>query len=128
MKYCSKCGKELEDDAAFCPACGNPTNSESGISTTPLINQGLVTTKSSSSAGLVLGIVGLGLSVLAFFIFGWLGFVAVILGIVGVVQSSKNVNPSGMRTAGMVTSVLSIIFGSVDAVMWLILVMRMAQQ
>ena len=22
MKYCTKCGKELEDDARFCPGCG----------------------------------------------------------------------------------------------------------
>ena len=25
MKFCSKCGKELYDEAAFCPACGCPT-------------------------------------------------------------------------------------------------------
>lgn len=24
MKYCSHCGKELDDADAFCPACGSP--------------------------------------------------------------------------------------------------------
>lgn len=25
MKYCTKCGKELVDEAQFCPSCGTPT-------------------------------------------------------------------------------------------------------
>lgn len=25
--YCSRCGREIPDDSAFCPECGNPTNS-----------------------------------------------------------------------------------------------------
>lgn len=45
MKYCTKCGKELLDDAVFCTACGcatgdgpvqvtkNDTNSNSGMQT-----------------------------------------------------------------------------------------------
>ncbi len=24
MKYCTRCGKELTDDASFCSACGSP--------------------------------------------------------------------------------------------------------
>lgn len=30
MKYCSKCGKELADNAVFCPNCGNSMNQTSG--------------------------------------------------------------------------------------------------
>lgn len=26
MSYCPRCGKELPEDAAFCPACGLPVN------------------------------------------------------------------------------------------------------
>ncbi len=26
MKYCKNCGKELEDDAKFCPSCGTDQN------------------------------------------------------------------------------------------------------
>ena len=27
MQFCSKCGKQLADDAVFCSACGQATNS-----------------------------------------------------------------------------------------------------
>ena len=40
MKYCSKCGEQLEDDVRFCPKCGS--SQEQVIETTP--NQ---TTKTS---------------------------------------------------------------------------------
>ncbi len=26
MKYCTKCGQEIDENAAFCPVCGAPTN------------------------------------------------------------------------------------------------------
>lgn len=26
MKYCRKCGAQIEDDAEFCPNCGEPVN------------------------------------------------------------------------------------------------------
>ncbi len=28
MAYCSKCGKQVEDNIAFCPECGNPMNTQ----------------------------------------------------------------------------------------------------
>ena len=31
MKYCSACGKELQDDMRFCPYCGIPLNSDQQI-------------------------------------------------------------------------------------------------
>lgn len=30
MKYCSKCGKQLNDDDAFCSGCGQPTGANIG--------------------------------------------------------------------------------------------------
>lgn len=32
MRYCTKCGKELEDNMLFCSECGNPTFSNESIS------------------------------------------------------------------------------------------------
>jgi len=32
--FCSKCGKEIDNNAKFCMACGNPT--ETGADNTPM--------------------------------------------------------------------------------------------
>ena len=32
MRYCTKCGKELEDNMLFCSECGNPTFYNESIS------------------------------------------------------------------------------------------------
>ena len=36
--FCSKCGKEISDDAVICPNCGVPTNNYNGVSTKPKSN------------------------------------------------------------------------------------------
>jgi hypothetical protein len=36
MKFCSKCGKELEDNAAFCVACGAPQASAPAVAPAPV--------------------------------------------------------------------------------------------
>lgn len=59
-------------------------------------------------ASLVLGIVGL--------CTGWLYGLGCILGIVGIVMSAnakKQNGPSGMATAGLVLSILAVVFGAV---------------
>ena len=33
--YCQKCGKELPDQASFCPACGHPARPEARTATRP---------------------------------------------------------------------------------------------
>ncbi len=33
MKYCEGCGTEMEDDASFCPQCGQQTTENSTIAT-----------------------------------------------------------------------------------------------
>lgn len=50
MKYCIKCGQELDSNAKFCSKCGEPTSKESSANTTT--NQ---TNKSKIAAG-ILGI------------------------------------------------------------------------
>ena len=32
MKYCTKCGREMADEAAFCSGCGNAMNAEAAPS------------------------------------------------------------------------------------------------
>jgi len=35
MSFCSKCGKELSEDAKFCDSCGSNLNNETQVSTNP---------------------------------------------------------------------------------------------
>jgi TM2 domain-containing membrane protein YozV len=46
--YCPKCGKEIPDDASFCPECGSPVKSQD---TTPLSDE-IPAQKSTLAAGL----------------------------------------------------------------------------
>ena len=39
MKYCSKCGKEIMDEAIICPGCGEKCN-EQGASNPASVQQG----------------------------------------------------------------------------------------
>ena len=39
MKFCSKCGKEIMDEAVICPGCGEKCN-DHGVSSPTLIQQG----------------------------------------------------------------------------------------
>lgn len=43
MKFCSKCGNELFDEATFCPKCVCPTNYNQQIATKTNDNSGLKT-------------------------------------------------------------------------------------
>ncbi len=71
MKYCSKCGKEIMDDAVICIHCGCSTNSNAGFTPqNPIIqNKAPEETKTLATCalvfsflmpliGLILGIVG----------------------------------------------------------------------
>ena len=42
--YCSKCGKEIMDEAAFCQNCGCPTGKTSTTATNEVTNYDIVTT------------------------------------------------------------------------------------
>lgn len=108
MVYCSKCGTSVPDGARFCPKCGAEIDNS--------YNWDDQSAKLSGDSGhgtavgsLVCGIVGI---VMCFFGYG--SIVSIILGIIGAAMaaSSKRAgNYEGIRTAGSVLSVLSIIGG-----------------
>lgn len=73
--------------------------------------QGSQPGKSAATASLVCGIIGVVL-----WFFGWSAIVSVILGIVGLVLASNAKKAGfndGLRTAGFVLSLLSLIFGGI---------------
>ena len=53
MKYCSKCGSEIDENATFCPKCGNPVTNEH-IAPTKTESSGL---KTATKVFMVLGCV-----------------------------------------------------------------------
>lgn len=47
MKFCTKCGAEIEDSCVICPKCGNNTNSKTSSQTT---NSGIYSTNNINSS------------------------------------------------------------------------------
>lgn len=58
--FCSKCGKEINDNSAFCPLCGNRLVHNGGQ---PLPSQPPKKTFSRTRAGAIINIVGFGLAI-----------------------------------------------------------------
>lgn len=61
MKYCSKCGKELFDEAIFCPGCGcgcEKKVKEPKPETSKLATRALTAAFTIPILGLILGIIG----------------------------------------------------------------------
>ena len=95
--FCSKCGKEMNDDATFCSGCGASLHN-------------IVKEKSNAKGivSLVLGIIG---------VFAWIipiiglpiGVIALIFGILGI-KNSK-----GMSIAGIVLSAICIVLTIINA-------------
>ena len=99
--YCSKCGTQIPD-GAFCPACGSEARQAN--------YQSQAAGKGEAIASLVLGIAAI--------IFP-IPFVNLILGIVGLVMtilSGKKGYVGGIRTAGLVLSIIGIVLAVLLAI------------
>lgn len=75
--YCSNCGKEIKDDAKFCPFCGNKTNDKymENINNVDIENninesKSKENKKSNPLFGVLIGVAGAALLVLALFFAG----------------------------------------------------------
>ena len=104
-KYCSHCGREVNENAVVCINCGCAIQQEANNSITP-------TPKSKPKAGTVLGILGI--------VFAWLfalvGHALSIIGIITGIKEYKNENKmSGLILSiiGEVCAILSSVIGAV---------------
>lgn len=95
MKFCQKCGSEMDDTSLFCPACGTPVEGEK---------------KSFNPTSFILGILGI--------IFAWfLAIVGHVLSIIGIVlgvqeyKRSKNVLGLVFSILGEICSIISSVVG-----------------
>lgn len=95
MMYCQTCGAHIAKTALACPKCGAPQPIAQPVekSQTP-----------------TLGIISLVLAVIGFIVFGlFLGFFAIILGLMSLGQKDKT-------TSGTVLAILGIVLGLIDVV------------
>ena len=110
MAYCSKCGKHMEDGAAFCTNCGAPlqnqaAHTESNVDAPKKTGLGIV--------ALVLGITGL-LAWIIPIIGIPVGVAALVLGILGIKKSSRGMSIAGL-VLGVICIILAVINGAVGA-------------
>lgn len=97
--YCKTCGKEINDDAVVCPACGCAVKTEE--------------TKKPAKKLNVLGLIGFILGLVSWLISLW-GIVAIaglVLSIVGLVQCVKDGGGmKGFPIAGIAVSAVSLVY------------------
>ena len=108
MKFCSKCGKELLDEAVICPGCGCEVKDGNIYATASVA----VESNKKMQVALILGIIGI--------VFAWLfALVGHITSIVGIVIGIKEYRDTGKMTGltvsivGEVCSIFSSIIGAV---------------
>lgn len=108
MKFCSHCGNEVSEDAAFCYKCGHPTNGTK--LTTPTSNH--VDSPKKTSVSLILGIIGIVFSL----VFALVGHITSIIGIIlGIKEYSDTKYMTGLILSiiGEVCCIFSSIIGAV---------------
>ncbi len=110
MVYCSKCGKQMDDNATFCSGCGAPLQSQINY-TVPDINK--ARKPGFGIAAFVLGIVGLLAWIIP--IIGLpVGVIALVLGIIGLKKNSRGMSITGI-ILGSICLVLTIINSAMGA-------------
>lgn len=98
MKFCTKCGNELMDEAVICPKCGCIYN-----------NQNLVNNSETDTAN--------GVAIVGFIFSFLLPIVGFICGLFGLSKSNElNGKGYGLSIAAIILSVIFQIFGIIQAI------------
>ena len=112
MKFCSKCGTEVLDEAITCPSCG------CSVATTPRRYYVAPPLKKDSTAALILGILSLVLAIISYFVLGFLSFFGLVLGIIAIVLGAKH--KGGKSIAGLVLGILGLIVSGIAVAIFLL--------
>lgn len=111
--YCINCGKEIDDGASFCPACGaaqKPTATSSNATHT---NQSTVQ-KAPYDTMSIVGLVISGISLLLNF-WGIVGIAGTIVSVIGLINcNQKNKNGKIFAIIGIIIGGWSIIYGVIS--------------
>lgn len=112
-KFCSSCGKELEENSTTCNNCGKPVPQEQSATTatpnpsTVQVNQTIVTEKRKSNGMAVAGFV---ISLVSLICCGGSSFLGLVFSIIGLVNA-KNCDGEGkgLAIAGIIISSIFIV-------------------
>ena len=133
--FCPNCGEKIEDDKlTCCPKCGESLSQEENKKiavSAPIVstdNPVPTTAKKSLDPSIVSFIysgVGIVLSIIAFFIFGFLSFSALALGILGIVTSAnkelkKADTNKSLAICSLVLAIITTILASVCSILYII--------
>ena len=130
--YCTKCGKEIADDAVFCANCGCPTkatyNNSSTHNASYTVNQNIVTTISQRlNTNGIIWIVVAALQIIIGLMGGWFTIIVGLLNLYSAIQDinfSKSfaATPVGLvekvkpTTSAIITLIYNLIIGGVIGV------------
>ena len=99
-KFCSNCGKELDDNVAFCPVCG-----------TRMIQGQVQDGKGFAITGLVFSIIG---------VFPLYGFISGLLGLIFGIVAKKRANKLNYKNWVIKMSIADIVIGIVTMALWVL--------
>ena len=132
--FCPKCGEKIEDEKLpSCLKCGEslPQEENKGPAvTTPIVSESHpapATSKKPLDPSIVSFIysgVGIVLSIIAFFIFGFLSFCALALGILGIITSAKELKKENANKTlvicSLVLAIITTILASVCSALYIL--------
>lgn len=109
MKYCQYCGIEMEENAKFCPSCGEAVEQDMFASS---MGNNRVKNSSNYQLETVLGILGVIFSVLNYMGVFFVHLIGIVLGIVviSLVNKDKKMNRQYSQI-GYVTGIIGLILG-----------------
>lgn len=121
MKYCEKCGAEMEDNAKYCPKCGGETKITELKELQNRRNNQAISNFVCSILALCLGIIG-------YFVFGFLTIVSFSYGLGSTIYCGIEIkkNRENVRTitkATLVIGIIDMIIGFFGAILYIIAVM-----
>ena len=110
MSFCASCGKEMPENARYCPSCGRGDRREVG----GVREEAEQRTSGMAVASLVTGIIGMLLIPIIF------SLLAIIFGSVGMGQTNRpGVKGHGMAVTGLILGVIGLIGWVIVLMLWL---------
>ncbi|MCL2752662.1 MAG: DUF4190 domain-containing protein [Defluviitaleaceae bacterium] len=112
MNFCSACGQQLEQNAAFCANCGKQPANNPQTNAPHMPHHHLTPTPSAEQPGQSLALASMVLGIVALVVsYTPLSLFLAIPGVVLAAMAKRNGNKSGMGTAGLVCSIIALAIG-----------------